>query len=243
MKNKYYLYRHIDNVNNVPFYIGIGTNSKYCHYKRSKDVNRRSNEWKEYVKSINYNYSIEILFETNDYLLINKKEREFVKLYGRVDINTGVLLNKNSGGKGKQELSEISFIKMIKKQKTKKVVVYDKDGNKIGKFDRAQTAADFTDIPYLSVKQCIKKRQKQCRGYRFLHEEEEVDRLEPIEYKKFNKGVPLVCENLVTGEVKIFENMMQASKVLNIPLGTIGNNLAGITKKAKKTYKFNYLSK
>jgi hypothetical protein len=35
--------------------------------------------------------------------------------------------------------------------------------------------------------------------------------------------------------------MSEASNLLNIPFGTIGNNLNGTTKLVKKTYKFNYL--
>lgn len=241
MKKTYYLYRHIDNINNIPFYIGIGTNNKYSYYLRSKDTRKRSIEWKNYVKSINYQYSVEILFETNDYLLINKKEREFIKLYGRKDIKTGLLVNKEAGGKGKKELSKDSLNAMISKQNLKAVVVYDSSGKKVGIFNRSQAASDFTGVPYLSIKQCLMKKHNQSKGFRFLYKHEEVDKLEPINYKEFNRGVPLLCENLKTGEVKTFTNMSEASNLLNIPLGTIGNNLNGTTKTVKKTYKFNYL--
>lgn len=237
----YYLYRHIDKINNIPFYIGIGTNNKYIYYNRSKDTQKRSKEWKSYVKSINNNYDIEILFETDDYLLINKKEREFVKLYGRKDIKTGTLLNKDNAGKGKRDLSEQSINNMIIKQTTKSVIVYDHLGKKLGEFDRSQSAANFTGVPYLSVKQCLMKKHKQSKGFRFVYKKDEVDKMESLPYKTFNRGVPLMCENIKTGEIKTFSNMTEASNLLKIPLGTIGNNLKGTTKKAKGLYIFNYL--
>ena len=79
----YYLYRHLDTINNIPFYIGVGTNSENKYYKRSRDKIRRSDEWKEYVKNVCPNYKIEILLECNDYAYISKKEIEFIALYGR----------------------------------------------------------------------------------------------------------------------------------------------------------------
>lgn len=242
MKKMYYVYRHMDCVNNIPFYIGIGTNSNdSTSYKRAKDKNRRSQEWKDYVNSIDGNYDIEILFETNDYLLINKKEREFVKLYGRKDKNLGTLLNKDNAGKGKRELSQESFDSMVSKQKLKAVVVYNSLGEKIGEFDRSQSASDFTNVPYLSIKQCLMKKHQQSKGFRFLYKKDEVSKLEPLEYKKFNRDVQLKCHNVLTGEVIIFPNMTIAGKTLNIPLGTIGNNIKGTTKLAKSKYKFTYM--
>lgn len=242
MKKMYYVYRHVDNINNIPFYIGIGTNNNNSlSYNRSKEKNSRSQSWKDYVKSINNDYTIDIMFETNDYLLVNKKEREFVKLYGRKDKNLGTLLNKDNAGKGKRELSQKSFEAMIGKQKLKSVVVYNSLGEKIGEFDRSQSASEFTNVPYLSIKQCLMKKHKQSKGFRFLYKKDEVSKLEPLEYKKFNRDNQVKCHNVLTGEVIIFPNMTTAGKTLNIPLGTIGNNLKGTTKLAKNKYKFNYI--
>jgi hypothetical protein len=235
------VYKHVDRATGIPFYIGIGTNNNSKSYKRSKDKNRRSQEWKDYVTSINYNYDIEILFETNDYLLINKKEREFVKLYGRKDKNLGTLLNKDNAGNGKRELSQKSIDSMISKQKLKSIIVYNSLGEKVAEFDRAQSASTFTKVPYLSIKQCLMKKQHQSKGFRFLYKINEVDNLKPLEYKKFNRDVKVECYNVLTKEVTVFSNMTIASKSLNIPFGTIGNNLKGVTKLVRNKYKFNYI--
>lgn len=238
--NIYYLYRHIDLQNNIPFYIGIGKNDKYFYYSRSKDKIARSKEWKEYVYSINSNYEIEILFETSDCSLIVSKEREFIKLYGRIDLETGTLVNKD-GGKGKGEVSKKSLENMIRKQKCKKVIVYNSKGEKIGIFDRAMSASISTGVSYLSVKQCLMKKHLQSKGFRFLKEEEEVEYLTPLEYKPFNRNINIQCKNIKTGEILTFNNLTEASRNLNIPESTIGNNLNGTTKLARKKYKFEYL--
>ncbi len=237
----YYLYRHLDLPNNRPFYIGIGTNDKYLYYYRAKNRNKRSREWLDYIISISNKYEIEILFETANKKLIVEKEIEFIKLYGRIDMKTGTLVNKN-GGNGIGELSEKTINSMIKKQKCKEVVVYNSNGDKVGVFDRAASAAEYTNVPYLSIKQCLMKKNKQSKGFRFLKKEEEVDKLLPLAYKPFNRDVPIRCENLKTGNIITYNNMSEAHKKLGIPLGSIGNNLNGTTKTVhKKTYKFNYL--
>ena len=85
------LYRHIRLDTNTPFYIGIGRNKN-----RAYTANGRNVEW----KSI-YNLTpidVEIIFEHNDWSVICKKEKEFISMYGRQDLNEGTLVNKTSGG-------------------------------------------------------------------------------------------------------------------------------------------------
>lgn len=102
-----YVYRHIRKDTGQPFYIGIGLREKsenFFHsigedfdklFRRANQGNRLK-EWNEIVKKTNF--SVEIL-ESN--LTIEdaiKKEREFIKLYGRVNIDEGgILCNKNAG--------------------------------------------------------------------------------------------------------------------------------------------------
>ena len=101
---KYYLYRHIRNDINCPFYIGIGT----IDYKRGAGINslyarafNKSKSRNAYWKNIinNNTYEIEILFETHDIELIKRKEIEFIKLYG-LKHEGGILCNLTYGGDG-----------------------------------------------------------------------------------------------------------------------------------------------
>lgn len=90
-----YLYRHIRLDNNVPFYIGIGSDEKYSRANSSKN---RNNYWNKIVDKTDY--EVEILFEDDDYEFIKEKEIEFIKLYGRKDIGKGTLCNLTNGGDG-----------------------------------------------------------------------------------------------------------------------------------------------
>ena len=92
-----YVYRHIRIDKNEPFYIGIGCDSGGL-YKRAYDFYscRRSIVWnKIYNKT---EISVDILVDEITYQQAQEKEVEFIKLYGRKDIGTGILTNKTDGG-------------------------------------------------------------------------------------------------------------------------------------------------
>lgn len=102
---KHYLYRHIRLDTNEVFYVGIGTkvNRKYYNsykseYSRAFSKNHRNKHWQNITKITNY--SIEIVFESNSYEEILIKEKEFINLYGRQDLNLGTLCNWTDGGEG-----------------------------------------------------------------------------------------------------------------------------------------------
>lgn len=100
----YYLYRHIRLDKNEPFYIGIGTVSKEklyskelkSFYKRAYQYSKRNSIWKNVANKSEY--EVEILLESDDYDFIKRKEIEFIKLYGRIDLRTGILANLTNGG-------------------------------------------------------------------------------------------------------------------------------------------------
>jgi len=102
LEQVYFLYRHIRLDKNEPFYIGVGTcdmknNTFKSRYFRAYTKNRNKH-WKNIVSQTDY--EIEILLESNDYEFIKQKEIEFIALYGRRDLGTGVLCNKTDGGDG-----------------------------------------------------------------------------------------------------------------------------------------------
>lgn len=90
-----YVYRHIRTDKNVPFYIGIGTDKTF---KRAKEKSRRSELWKKVA--VKGDYDIEILFDGISWEDAKKKEQEFIKMYGRIDLKTGTLCNMTDGGDG-----------------------------------------------------------------------------------------------------------------------------------------------
>lgn len=90
------VYRHVRLDINQPFYIGVGEIKR--PYERRKYS--RNKHWYNIVKSINYNYRIDILFENISWKEACLKEIEFVTLYGRSDKNKGFLCNWTDGGDG-----------------------------------------------------------------------------------------------------------------------------------------------
>jgi hypothetical protein len=93
--NTCYLYRHIRLDKNEPFYIGIG---KELTYGRAYDKSERSKYWKNITSSTNY--KVEIMLENLSWEEACKKEKEFIQLYGRKDLEQGTLCNFTSGGEG-----------------------------------------------------------------------------------------------------------------------------------------------
>jgi hypothetical protein len=87
-----YLYRHIRLDKNEPFYVGIAT-----HLKRAYDKSSRKNKiWKSIIAKTDYR--VEILFDDLTREEALEKEIEFISFYGRIDLNTGTLANHTDGG-------------------------------------------------------------------------------------------------------------------------------------------------
>jgi hypothetical protein len=87
------LYRHIRLDKNQPFYIGIGKTEKRAYEKI-----KRNQFWHNIVAKTDY--EIEILFDNLTWDEAGEKEKEFIKLYGKRDDNTGTLVNITDGGGG-----------------------------------------------------------------------------------------------------------------------------------------------
>lgn len=92
-----YVYRHIRLDSGLPFYIGIGNDNKY-KYSRAYFKSNRSDYWKRIVNK--HGYEVEILIDDISWDDACNKESEFIKLYGREDLGTGILINKTDGGEG-----------------------------------------------------------------------------------------------------------------------------------------------
>jgi len=133
---RYFVYRHIRNDNGNVFYIGIGTKDigKSSHkwiYYRAYNKKDRGKYWKGIVSKTDY--SIEILVESDDREFIMNKEKEFIKIYGKVSDKTGTLVNFTNGGnapyKWNGTIENNSFV-----NKSKKVYLYNLGGLFIKQF-------------------------------------------------------------------------------------------------------------
>lgn len=108
-----YVYKHIRLDTKQPFYIGIGNADNFY---RSRSKSGRNKEWKNIVGK--YGYEIEIIFKHNDYEVVKEKEKEFIELYGRIDLGCGLLCNNTSGGQGSlnRKVSDITKEKIRQTQ-------------------------------------------------------------------------------------------------------------------------------
>jgi hypothetical protein len=90
-----YVYRHIRIDKNEPFYIGISNSNKSYYRADKKD---RNNLWSKITSKTKY--IVEILLDDLSWEQACEKEKEFIKLYGRINNNTGILTNLTDGGEG-----------------------------------------------------------------------------------------------------------------------------------------------
>ena len=104
-----YIYRHIRLDKDEVFYIGIGSD---LDYKRAYKNTQRSKYW---MNIANLGYEVEIMLEDLTWEKACEKEKEFIRIYGRKDLNNGTLVNMTDGGEGNQNLSPES--KRLKGQK------------------------------------------------------------------------------------------------------------------------------
>lgn len=116
----FYIYRHIRLDNNTVFYIGKGryikgSKSNKALYKRAFSKSLRNTYWNNIVNKTNY--KVEIIFESDSEDVINEKEMEFIKLYGRNDLGLGTLCNLTDGSDGgKGSVKSKEFKEMISKR-------------------------------------------------------------------------------------------------------------------------------
>jgi hypothetical protein len=188
---EYYLYRHVTKDNNMPFYIGIGKKHKYSNtieseYKRAFSKNR-SDYWYNIVNK--HDYIVEILFESSSKEKIIEKEKEFIKLYGRRDLNTGTLCNLTDGGEWCSNLSKEvekerrlkiskALVKRIRKQSTfdkisksklKSVHKCDINFNILEEFNSITEAAKSINLTLSSISKCLKNEKYTAGGYKWKY--------------------------------------------------------------------------
>ncbi len=88
----YYVYAHYVPGSNVPFYIGVGTKV------RAYNTTKRSVLWKRYVAK--YGLDVKILTDNLSKDEAMSMEKQLIKEHGRLNNNTGVLVNLTDGGEG-----------------------------------------------------------------------------------------------------------------------------------------------
>jgi hypothetical protein len=243
-----YVYRHIRLDKNEPFYIGIGSDEKYY---RANKKSQRNIYWKRVVAKTDY--EIEILFDDLTWSEACEKEREFIVLYGRKDLNNGCLVNMTEGGDGafgtivssetKQKLSnsirEWNKTRVISDKQRKISSELFKKLNKNEDFQKKRTES-------LKKSEKLKKYNDSRKGVPsgYKHTEETKLKLSllktGVKYTKerLEKVSKKLVQKSINGEIiKIWDSAKQVQRETPFNQGNISNCCNG---KYKQAYGFKW---
>lgn len=218
-----YLYRHIRLDKNEPFYIGIGND---INYNRAYNKKRRSFSWKD----IAYHniYEVEILLDNLTWEEACEKEKEFIKLYGRRDLKTGILVNMTDGGEGAYGAlrSNKTKLKISLSQKGKSKLT-SKKGKEHKSFGTKRPNSFGLNMSKLKKgKSNLKNRKPKPEGF--------------SEQIKNNKERHIkICKSIIQYDLNMnpireWNSIKEASEFLKIDGGSISNCCKGKLKHTKK---------
>lgn len=201
-EGKYYLYRHIRLDKNEVFYVGIGTKKRKGNvehiYRRAFAVDSRNKYWTNITNKSEY--LVEIVLESNDVLFMKEKEKEFIALYGRKDLDKGTLCNLTDGGEGTHGLivSEETRKKMSASLKGR---VFTKEWiRKFTESNRGKVRSQET-CKLLSIKlKGLKRTEEQKERMRLA--QKQVDRT-TIDYSNVRRGSQ--CHRAKLNELQVLE--------------------------------------
>ena len=206
-----YLYRHIRLDKNEPFYIGIGSDEKY---KRAYSKNDRNQHWHNIVNKIEY--EVEIVLDELSWEEACNKEIEFIKIYGRKDLNEGTLVNMTDGGEGNTKLSPEVNLQKGKKISQSKIGVSNNKIKGIPKTDKCKEKLRLANLGKSYSEEINKKKGLIGELNPFYNKKHSGD------LKRFgvqNKGRispnRKKIQNIDTGE--IYDSLQLAAKINNIP--------------------------
>ena len=190
-----YVYRHIRLDKNEPFYIGVG-NDKYK--SRSRNKTRRNDIWKSIASKTDY--EVEILIDDLSYNQALEKEKEFIALYGRINLRNGTLANLTDGGDGTIGVKRTEEYK----EKVRKTLT----GKKLSETHR-------------------KNISNGCKGRRHTEDSIEKMRIKKVGKKRpdvIERASKKVL-NTITNE--IYSSLRIVSNLYNIKYSTLANQLNG----------------
>lgn len=233
-----YLYRHIRLDKNIPFYIGIGNDNEGKYVRAYFKSNRRSH-WKNIVSKCGY--EVEIMLDDISWEEACKKEKEFIKLYGRQD-NGGILINMTDGGEGNVNgITKETREKMASKLRgrpqpqwqrdilskaakgrpkywfRKAIIQLTLDGKIIREFSGIKEAE--SDLKLNNVAAVLAGKRNHAGGYFFIFKKDKHKIYELLPVLKRKIGGPKKVISTITGEE--YKTITDAAKSINIPMCTM----------------------
>lgn len=233
----YYVYQHRRLDTNEVFYVGMAyknpnrkTWAFRTQHERAFIKSERTQHWKKVVAHTDY--AVEIVFTSNDVELTKNKERELIKLYGRVGVDDyGTLVNKAAGGDAKDGT----------KTRNVSIIQIDLDGSFVKRW------AELMDIErecgYLrtNIVKCCRQRQVTAYGFKWKYENNNnFNDTYPTSARRKTAnnrcGIVVTCTK--TLEVYMFRTQDECSAHFGLHRSTVQKYLSG--KVINKTYIFKY---
>lgn len=192
---KFFTYIHRRKDTNEIFYVGIGTirtKKGWGKYQRAGTSDKRNVIWKRIVKKAK-GFIWEIIFESESQFDVKQKEIDLIKLYGRLDNNTGILSNMTDGGDGRMNGTYESYdgnrktLNLYREDRKKKCYQYDLNGNFIKEWGSITEASNFLNVNSTSgIVGCCKFRYNFFK--KFIWRYEYSDKLEiDFNINRYNK--------------------------------------------------------
>jgi hypothetical protein len=205
-----YVYIHRKVSDDNVFYVGI---SNSLNYFRAFSKKGRSEFWKRIVRK--HKYSVEIIYDNLSWDEARNKEIELIKLYGRLDLKTGILCNLTDGGEGvtnykhnEERLNKIRSNNTLCKNSNSKKCISFSNGET---FDCLKEACIKYDIDYKRQVSYIAKKNYRAE---FYYENEYFERITKEQ----------IYKNIGVGR-KGDKNNCKKNKVIHILSGKIYNSL------------------
>ena len=183
-------------------------------------------------------YRVEILLDDLTWDEVREKEKEFIKLYGRIDLKTGCLANMTDGGDGtinaiiskenREKVAEANRRRIFTEEDRKNISIRH-TGRK--KSDETKKKLSESLRNSQKFKDATKRNGEKFKG--FKHSEETKRKLSELRSKK-------IIQKTLDGEfIRIWDSAKQAQIELGLHKGNISKCCNGEYKKASG-YKWEY---
>jgi len=234
---RYYVYRHIRLDTNEPFYIGVGTKSPEkrikgynTEYSRAFEIAKRSTFWKNVIAKTAF--KIEILFESDNKDIINKKEQEFIALYGMRWLDQGSLVNFSQGGDSHNG----------PKNHNVRISQMDLEDNLIKIWEQLRYIQEQTGFLKTNIVKCCRKKQLTAYGFTWKYTDDTSydDVYATAARKKTNNRAGVIAINRHTKEELSFRSSETAALYFSVHRTTVWSYIQNET--IHKTHDFKYRS-
>lgn len=218
MLGNFYIYRHIRPDNNEVFYIGKGSTVSKSNAIRHLEKHGRNKWWKAIVAKNNGEFKSEVIFYCHTEDEVNKKEIEFIALYGR-KANGGTLCNLTNGADGSLGLivSQETREKLSKKLSGKN---HPNWGKKLsGEICRKKSESMRSSNKNLRGKKLPDKWREKIRQ----------SKIGELNHRYGRRGQETPNARYVLNEVNgiFYESVTEASESVGIKMKTLYNMLSG----------------